>query len=296
MFVSKYSAVEPSRQTGPYEQFDAHHLIELGNIEDLNFFLKMGGDVNQRDDHGNTLLHTAVDQDNDSIADLLLEHPDIDTDALNDNGETALFSVQSEKMLDILMFNCFDQEVKNENGYFPIHLAAFHARDEVVVALIKHYRVNPSQSTSDGITPMHLAAQQNHYELVDILLQLGGKVDAQTSTGHTPLHFAARAGHTNMRTASKLLGHHGNARYNLTTIEGKTALDLALETARENRGNSREHLISEVGTCILFYQQKNAAKIRRITSSISFPKTTGIRVKRPGSPLVPEESKKRKKR
>lgn len=276
------------------ENLDVHLFVELNCPLNINSFLNNGGDINLRNSNGDTLLHTAVEYDNINIAELFLENPNIDREALNEQGETALFYVKSEAMLDLLISYYFDTEVENQNGYFPIHLAASNDCSEVLVALISRYKVSANQKTRDGVTPLHLAAEKNHYATVDLLLQFGADVDAQTESGFTPLHFAARAGHRDIRTADLLLGRYGNARYNIKTKEGKTALDLALENIRENRLSNREHPINEVGTCILLLQRFNVAKLKKVTSVISFSKGGGARTKRQGSPLVPLNQKKRR--
>lgn len=276
----------------PPEPGSLHFLVEFNCIETLSLSLASGGDVNQKNSNGDTLLHTAVQHDNIDIAKILLKNPNIDLDALNQNRETALFSVKSEEMLDLLIYNSFDPEVENHNGYFPIHLAASNDRSNIVDALISRYRVSPNKKTREGTTPLHLAAEQNNSTTVDILLQLGADVNSQTLEGLTPLHFAARAGHKNIRTADLLLGRYGNARYNIKTKEGKTALDLTLENIRENKLNNREHPVNEVGTCILLVQRFSVAKLKKVTSVISFSKGAGARTKRQGSPLVPLNQKK----
>ncbi|GAB5411832.1 MAG: hypothetical protein ChlgKO_09460 [Chlamydiales bacterium] len=276
------------------ENLDIHLFVERNCPLNIHYFLNNGGDINLKNSSGDTLLHTAVKHDNINIAELFLENPNINLDALNEKGETALFHVKSEAMLDLLISHCFDTEVENQNGYFPIHLAASNDYSEVLVALINRYNVSANQKTRDGVTPLHLAAEKNHYATVDLLLQFGADVNAQTHDGLTPLHFAARAGHRDIRTADLLLGRYGNARYNIKTKEGKTALDLALENIRENRLSNREHPINEVGTCILLFQRFNVAKLKKVTSSISFCKSGVVRKKRQGSPLVPLNQKKRR--
>lgn len=49
---------------------------------------------------------------------------------------------------------------------------------------------------SSGATPLHLATQNDHLEVVRLLIQLGADMDrAGGETGTTPLHAAAFKGH-----------------------------------------------------------------------------------------------------
>lgn len=46
-----------------------------------------------------------------------------------------------------------------------------------------------------GRTPLHVAAEGNHYNTCEVLLRAGISKDARTKVDKTPLHFAAFEGH-----------------------------------------------------------------------------------------------------
>ncbi|CAG9822554.1 unnamed protein product [Phaedon cochleariae] len=62
---------------------------------------------------------------------------------------------------------------------------------------IKHLLVKGAPFTADwlGTSPLHLAAQNNHLEITEILLRAGISKDARTKVDRTPLHMAAYEGH-----------------------------------------------------------------------------------------------------
>lgn len=49
-----------------------------------------------------------------------------------------------------------------------------------------------------GISPLHLAAQNGHFDAARVLLQAGLHKDSKTKVDKTPLHIAAAEGHANI--------------------------------------------------------------------------------------------------
>lgn len=56
-----------------------------------------------------------------------------------------------------------------------------------------------------GTSPLHIAAQNNHLEICEILLRAGISRDARTKVDRTPLHMAVYEGH--LRIVETLLKH-----------------------------------------------------------------------------------------
>jgi ankyrin repeat protein len=80
-------------------------------------------------------------------------------------------------------------------------------------------------STQDleGSTALHLAADQGHREIINLLIDRGAEVGLVDKLGRTPLHRSARLGYG---AATKLLVDRGS----VVTTEGnngRTARDLA---------------------------------------------------------------------
>jgi ankyrin repeat protein len=48
---------------------------------------------------------------------------------------------------------------------------------------------------NDGWTPLHLASQEGHVKMAEILIQMGADVCSLTKNGWTPLHSASQEGH-----------------------------------------------------------------------------------------------------
>ncbi|OQR86170.1 hypothetical protein THRCLA_10567 [Thraustotheca clavata] len=65
-----------------------------------------------------------------------------------------------------------------------------------------------NSQSKKGTTPLHLAAQQGHDEVVEMLLECGALTDTKDIGGSTPLHRAAKNGHA--KVAILLLKHGAN--------------------------------------------------------------------------------------
>ncbi|XP_034247385.1 GA-binding protein subunit beta-1 isoform X2 [Thrips palmi] len=76
-----------------------------------------------------------------------------------------------------------------------------------------------------GVSPLHLAVQNNHVDTAEVLLRAGISQEARTKVDRTPLHMAAQGGHLE---SVKLLLRHG-ADINCTDMLKMTPLHWAVE-------------------------------------------------------------------
>ena len=53
---------------------------------------------------------------------------------------------------------------------------------------------NLNDKNKEFLTPLHLAVDKSHYDVIDVLLKCRAKVNALDSAGQTALHRAARDG------------------------------------------------------------------------------------------------------
>ena len=82
----------------------------------------------------------------------------------------------------------------------------------------------------DGWTPLHMAAEGGHREIVDLLIAKGADINATAGAGGdgegwTPLHEAAEGGHKKVVELLILKG----ADINVKNGDGRTPLDLAIK-------------------------------------------------------------------
>ncbi|KAI9015599.1 ankyrin repeat-containing domain protein, partial [Hyaloraphidium curvatum] len=118
-------------------------------------------------------------------------------------------------------------EVRHDGGATPLYLAAQEGHIEVVRRLLRHGARVDAVDT-DGWVPLHAAAQNGHLTCVELLLDAhkarNVPVDVySTQNSLTPLHLAAREGNADIVRALLRAGPDPRAR----TKAGATSLHLA---------------------------------------------------------------------
>jgi ankyrin repeat protein len=115
-------------------------------------------------------------------------------------------------------------ETWSEDGWQPLHLAAFFGRVEAArVLLDADAPVAETSRNSIGVQPLHAASAGQHSEIVWLLIASDAPVNAAQQHGWRPIHSAAHNG--DVESIKALLSAHADPRQ--PNDDGKTALDLA---------------------------------------------------------------------
>ncbi|XP_044131117.1 receptor-interacting serine/threonine-protein kinase 4-like [Bufo gargarizans] len=181
--------------------------------------------INAKDEDHFTALHFAAQNGDEVITRLLLEK-NASLSEVDSKGRTPLHVAcqhGQESIVRLFIRRGADINVPGLGNWVSLHYAAWQGHLNIVKLLAKQCKANLNCQTSDGRTPLHLAAQRGHYRVARILVELGCDVNIPNMQLKTPLHIAAETGHT---STARLLIHHG-ANISATTVEGYTALDLA---------------------------------------------------------------------
>ena len=111
---------------------------------------------------------------------------------------------------------CWDC-TKNDDGWTPLHKAAYEGYREIVELLIaKGADVNAKNKR--GMTPLHLAAEYGRNQVVELLIAKGADVNAEDEDGETPLNRAIKVKQTDL---ADLLRKHGGKTGEELEAEGK---------------------------------------------------------------------------
>lgn len=146
--------------------------------------------------HGDKALFFAVERnDAHAVMALLGAHANPNVPG-NWRGETALYAAIANNKVDIIDALLYGEADPNKatltTGETPLHLATQLGHEQSVKRLIDA-GANIDQTTIDGITPLYIAAEKNHFACVDVLRSEGAYTDMLVN-GDTALEVARRKG------------------------------------------------------------------------------------------------------
>ncbi|KAJ6666205.1 hypothetical protein lerEdw1_001110 [Lerista edwardsae] len=97
---------------------------------------------------------------------------------------------------------------QTKNGATPLYLACQEGHLEIIQYLVKDCGADPHVRANDGMTPLHAAAQMGHNTVIVWLMSFTDiSLSEQDDDGATAMHFAASRGHA--KVLSWLLLHGG---------------------------------------------------------------------------------------
>ena len=143
---------------GAYEDFFV--AVNRDDGDTVRSLLQRGLDANSRSPEGQTALHLAMRDQSPRVAQALWASAELDVNALNASGET------------------------------PLMMAALRGDLAWAQRLIER----GAKIHKEGWSPLHYAATGPEPKIVALLLDRGAPVDALSSDGNTPLMMAARYG------------------------------------------------------------------------------------------------------
>jgi ankyrin repeat protein len=122
------------------------------------------------------------------------------------NPSLAVFAAsilgQADRLEEMLAGNRALVSAVSEDGWTPLHLAAFFGKEDAARLLLNKGAQTGARSTNAmQNTPLHAAAAGKHVALVKLLLERGAKADAKQHGGWAPIHAAAQSGDVEMARA-----------------------------------------------------------------------------------------------
>ena len=160
------------------------------------------------------------------------EDSKINEDVESDPMKRLLWAAENNEMetaKDLLDSKSATIDVQDEDGYSPLHRAAYNGHTVMVEFLLER-GAELCARTKDGWQPLHCAARWNNPEVASLLLQAGCDVNAATNGGQTALHLAA-----SNAEAEEIINMLLMSRYIDVSVKNganETAYDLARRTGR----------------------------------------------------------------
>jgi ankyrin repeat protein len=197
-----------------------------GNLEALNLLLKRGADVNAKETlRGTTALMWAVEQKHADAVKLLIQHgADVGVASSPDSkGGTAYLAPNIEQ-------RAKQEDFIRERRKIPVPGASVAASDAAAAAAAFGVAEN---TKGGGLTPLVLAAREDCFECVQILIDAHAGVNQTTRYGWTPLLTAVQNRH--YKLAVYLLEHGADA--NIANHGGWTPLYIAVDNRNIEGGD-----------------------------------------------------------
>lgn len=210
-----------------------HVAAENGHVDIVQlFFEKVHMPINVRTDYGSTVLHLALNSGDLPMIKYLLGVEGIDIEARTLRDETPLHCAaqgQQSKAAYLLLAHNVDPNVKDADGWTPLHYATQNSDQETVEILLACEKTDINVRNNSGWTPLHLASKKGDFEIVQMLFEANGKkidINLGDNAGWTALHFASKSGNPEIVDA---ILHYPGVNINIEDQAGWTPLHDAVK-------------------------------------------------------------------
>ena len=214
-----------------------YRAVDKGHLNVVDLLLRAHANTEGTGKFERTALICAALKGHNSILKRLLDHK-ADVNAVDRDGRSVLHNLAADvtqprkwndETLGIILSTHINRHHVDKLGRTALHWAAVTGKLEFARTLLTDPRSNPwahvSASTDRSRTALHFAAENNHPDLVELLLEHGSDKEARSDGNWTPLLNAARDGHSAVVDFLLKAGSQVNAR----TSTGMTALHWAAE-------------------------------------------------------------------
>lgn len=176
------------KRMGTAQRTLLHAAAEKGRTDLVAHLLKLKADPNARTGNDETPLHLAAAAGHAETCALLLQHR-AEPNARTRQGRTPLHQAAARGRL--LPLEGADLHARDEDDRNALHLACLHGHRAVAAWLLEQGLDVDDASNALKETPLLLAAQGGHEELLEALLDAGARLDAVDWNGRNALHLAA---------------------------------------------------------------------------------------------------------
>ncbi|XP_048360861.1 poly [ADP-ribose] polymerase tankyrase-2 isoform X2 [Sphaerodactylus townsendi] len=231
-----------------------HNACSYGHYEVTELLVKHGACVNAMDLWQFTPLHEAASKNRVEVCSLLLSYG-ADPTLLNCHNKSTIDLAPTPQLKERLAYEfkghsllqaARESDVARVKKHLSLeiinfkhpqtHETALHCaavspypKRKQVCELLLRKGANISEKTKDFLTPLHVASEKAHNDVVEILVKHEAKVNALDNLGQTSLHRAAHCGH--LQTCRLLLSSGCDP--SVVSLQGFTASQMGNESVQQ---------------------------------------------------------------
>lgn len=175
---------------GSYDDFFT--AVQRDDAATVQSLLARGFDANTLDPKGLHGLYLALREPSLKVAQVLVDWPKTDVNALNTKGESALMMAALRGQQAIAEKLIKKGADVNKTGWAPLHYAASNGHLALMALLLENSAYIDAESPN-GTTSLMMAAMYGTPEAVKLLIDEGADPQLKNQQGLTALQFAQRA-------------------------------------------------------------------------------------------------------
>ncbi|XP_054132675.1 poly [ADP-ribose] polymerase tankyrase-2 [Melozone crissalis] len=231
-----------------------HNACSYGHYEVTELLVKHGACVNAMDLWQFTPLHEAASKNRVEVCSLLLSYG-ADPTLLNCHNKSTIDLAPTPQLKERLAYEfkghsllqaARESDVARIKKHLSLetvnfkhpqtHETALHCaaaspypKRKQVCELLLRKGANINEKTKDFLTPLHVASEKAHNDVVEVVVKHEAKVNALDNLGQTSLHRAAHCGH--LQTCRLLLSSGCDP--SIVSLQGFTALQMGTESVQQ---------------------------------------------------------------
>ncbi|XP_067408936.1 poly [ADP-ribose] polymerase tankyrase-2 isoform X2 [Emydura macquarii macquarii] len=231
-----------------------HNACSYGHYEVTELLVKHGARVNAMDLWQFTPLHEAASKNRVEVCSLLLSYG-ADPTLLNCHNKSTIDLAPTPQLKERLAYEfkghsllqaARESDVARIKKHLSFetmnfkhpqtHETALHCaaaspypKRKQICELLLRKGANINEKTKDFLTPLHVASEKAHNDVVEVVVKHEAKVNALDNLGQTSLHRAAHCGH--LQTCRLLLSSGCDP--SIVSLQGFTALQMGNESVQQ---------------------------------------------------------------
>ncbi|XP_038620066.1 LOW QUALITY PROTEIN: poly [ADP-ribose] polymerase tankyrase-2 [Tachyglossus aculeatus] len=231
-----------------------HNACSYGHYEVTELLVKHGAGVNAVDMWQFTPLHEAASKNRVEVCSLLLSFG-ADPTLLNCHSKSAVDLAPAPQLKERLTYEykghtllqaAREADVARLKKHLTLEMVNFkhpqthetalhcaaaspYPKRKQVCELLLRKGANVNEKTKEFLTPLHVASEKAHNDVIEVVVKHEAKVNALDNLGQTPLHRAAHCGH--LPTCRLLLSCGCDP--SVVSLQGLTALQMGSESVQQ---------------------------------------------------------------